>query len=85
MVHIYTVVCYKMSYIPSLMKRNGDETKEGNGKDNMKISPLELSYYTTGWIRTISLYAESKKNLNANQKTKVLTTNLVIGNAHKQT
>ena len=79
-------MCYyiEMSYIPSSMKRKRDEMKEGHGRDQMMISPLELSYYTTGWIRTISLYAESTKNLNNSKTKKVLTTNLVIGNAHKQ-
>ena len=67
-----------MSYIPSFSKRNRKEKE-------MVTSPLEISYYTTGWIRTISLYAESQKKIREKETAKVLTTNLIIGNVHKQT
>ena len=74
---------HRMSYTPSFSKRKRDEAEEEIHRS--MISPLELSCYTTGWIRTISLYAESKSSLNNTKSKQILTANLVIGNPHKQT
>ena len=50
---------------------DGQEPKE-------RLSALDVSYYTSGWIRKISLYVEMKKY--AEKRKKKFTPNLNIGN-----